>query len=63
MVYRIQVEDEQSKALYDNFVSTQISCTRTLIENNINTMKDHCGQMGGEYALSPSQREAVNHFN
>lgn len=62
-LYNHLMEDEQSKALYDNFVSTQISCTRTLIENNINTMKDHCGQMGGEYALSPSQREAVNHFN
>ncbi|GAB6151986.1 hypothetical protein JCM17380_07360 [Desulfosporosinus burensis] len=26
-------------------------------------MQVHCGQMGGEYPLSPSQREAVNHFN
>ncbi|WP_242974090.1 AAA family ATPase [Anaerocolumna aminovalerica] len=34
-----------------------------LIENDLSKMQVHCGQMNGEYPLSPSQREAVNHFN
>jgi superfamily I DNA and/or RNA helicase len=62
-LYNHLLEDEQPKALYDNFMSAQIAGTSPLIENNINTMQEHCGQMGGEYSLSPSQREAVNHFN
>lgn len=61
-LYNHLMEDEQPKPLYDNFVSTQIADTSSLIENSINIMKEHCGQMGGEYSLSPSQREAVNHF-
>lgn len=39
---------EPSKKLSD-----QLSCEK---------MKGHCGQMGGEYPLSPSQREALNCF-
>lgn len=31
--------------------------------NSIACMKDHQGQMGGEYPLSVSQRESVNHFH
>ena len=26
-------------------------------------MKKHVAQMGGDYSLSPSQRECLNHFN
>lgn len=33
------------------------------MENDFITMQTHYGQMNGEYPLSPSQREAVNHFN
>ncbi|RJQ40418.1 MAG: DNA helicase [Nitrospiraceae bacterium] len=62
-LYNHLLEDDQPKALYDNFMSTQMTNTNPLIENNLSTMQMHCGQMGGEYPLSPSQREAVNHFN
>lgn len=55
--------DDQPKALYNNFVSTKAADTIPLRENNVFSMQEHCGQMGGEYPLSPSQREAVNHFN
>lgn len=62
-LYNHLQEDVQNKALYKNFLSTQMTDTSPLIENNMLTMQSHCGQMNGAYALSPSQREAVNHFN
>lgn len=62
-LYNDLQKDEQFKALYDNFVSLQIPETSPLVQNTWAQMKAHCGQMGGEYPLSPSQREAVNHFN
>lgn len=62
-LYNHLQEDDQPKALYDNFLSTQIPDVMPLRENDIVTMQAHCGQMNGEYPLSPSQREAVNHFN
>lgn len=62
-LYNHLQEDNQPKALYDNFISTQITNTNPLIINDLLKMKEHCGQMGGEYPLSPSQREAVNHFS
>lgn len=62
-LYNHLQEDEQPKMLYNNFISTAITNTNVLIENDLSKMQVHCGQMGGEYPLSPSQREAVNHFN
>lgn len=62
-LYNHLKEDDQPKALYNNFISTQIENTSPLIKNDFTKMQIHCGQMGGEYPLSPSQREAVNHFN
>lgn len=62
-LYNHLQENDQPKALYDNFISTQIADVSPLIENNMSTMQSHCGQMNGEYTLSPSQREAVNHFD
>ncbi len=62
-LYNHLQEDNQPKTLYDSFISTQITKTNTLIKNDLSKMQIHCGQMGGEYPLSPSQREAVNHFN
>ncbi|MEL7624880.1 MAG: AAA domain-containing protein [Clostridiales bacterium] len=55
--------DNQPKALYDNFLSIQETEIKPLAANDVIQMQDHCGQMNGEYPLSPSQREAVNHFN
>lgn len=48
--------------LYYNFISTQEARNEELIENTFENMKSHKGQMNGEYPLSESQREAVNHF-
>lgn len=62
-LYNSLREDEYPKALYDNFMSTKIAETSPLIENSLSKMQTHSGQMNGEYPLSPSQREAVNHFN
>lgn len=49
--------------LYENFLNLDFKQTSPLIQNGIDEMKLHCGQMGGEYPLSPSQRESINHFN
>ncbi|MCG8538501.1 MAG: AAA domain-containing protein [Clostridia bacterium] len=62
-LYNHLQKDDQPKMLYNNFISTAITSTNALIENNLSRMQVHCGQMGGEYPLSLSQREAVNHFN
>ncbi len=62
-LYNHLQEDDQPKALYDNFISTQMANTSPLIENSLTKMQAHNGQMNGEYSLSPSQREAINHFN
>lgn len=62
-LYNHLLKDEQAKPLYDNFISTSITNTRPLIVNGLSTMQAHCGQMGGKYPLSSSQREAINHFN
>ncbi|ADL50605.1 AAA domain-containing protein [Clostridium cellulovorans] len=48
--------------LYENFVDLEFNKILPLIPNDITEMSKHCGQMGGEYPLSPSQRECINHF-
>lgn len=60
--YNHLLEDEETK-LYAKVTNGLIEpskklCNKLLYEN----MKYHCGQMGGEYSLSPSQREAVSCF-
>lgn len=62
-LYNHLQDDVHPNALYDNFISAQIASTSSLIKNDLSKMRVHCGQMGGEYPLSPSQRESVNHFN
>jgi len=62
-LYNHLLVDDQPKALYNNFISMDTTNIDPLVENNLSRMQVHCGQMGGEYPLSPSQREAVNHFN
>jgi len=56
-------ENNTSMPLYRQFTSTASIQTRAMIENNVKTMEQHVAQMGGEYSLSPSQREALNHLN
>lgn len=48
--------------LYEQFVALKPKATRALVEDSLATMQRHCGQMGGEYPLSASQREALNHL-
>lgn len=62
-LYNHLLDEDQPKMLYDNFMSTQKADVSPLIENDLSKMQVHSGQMNGEYPLSPSQREAVNHFN
>ncbi|QHI73488.1 AAA domain-containing protein [Aminipila terrae] len=62
-LYNHLQQDEQEKSLYNNFISTEETKVHKLIENECSKMQIHCGQMSGEHSLSPSQREAVNHFN
>ena len=50
-------------SLYDKITNGKIEPSKPLIKNtDISKMKAHVGQMGGAYPLSPSQREAMNHF-
>lgn len=49
--------------LYENFIELREAEDRDLLKNTIKNRKMHCGQMGGQYGLSPSQRESLNHFN
>lgn len=49
--------------LYQNFISLEFNKVKPLVNNNYTEMIKHSAQMGGEYPLSFSQRESVNHFN
>ncbi|WP_438496807.1 DEAD/DEAH box helicase [Paenibacillus sp. IHBB 3054] len=62
-LYNHLLEDPQAKPLYDTFTSTSEAISEPLIPHSISNMQLHAGQMGGEHPLSPSQREAINHYN
>lgn len=62
-LYDHLLQDNASHALYKNFVSLKQTDTEAPIENDTSIMTMHCGQMSGEYPLSSSQREVVNHFH
>jgi energy-coupling factor transporter ATP-binding protein EcfA2 len=62
-LYNHLQDNDQTAALYETFVSMNPETTVPLVQNDVNTMQVHCGQMGGGYPLSPSQREVMNHFN
>jgi energy-coupling factor transporter ATP-binding protein EcfA2 len=49
--------------LYQNFIKQEFTPLTPLISDNVSEMKKHVAQMGGDYSLSPSQRECLNHFN
>ena len=59
----IAAEKTECLPLYKQFTSTSSVTPRPVCENSLVLMKDHCGQMGGNYPLSPSQREALNHLS
>lgn len=58
----IVAEKTECLPLYKKFTSTNSATPRPLCENGLVFMKEHCGQMGGNYPLSPSQRESLNHL-
>ncbi|WP_195469431.1 AAA domain-containing protein [Clostridium sp. D43t1_170807_H7] len=56
--------NKKSKPLYEKFISPCIERPKELIPNDSYLkMLEHKGQMGGEYPLAESQREAINHFS
>lgn len=56
--------DNVENKLYTKLTSGEIEPARELIVNTrIDKMIKHVGQMGGEFSLSPSQREVINHFD
>lgn len=62
-LYNELLKNNENK-LYSKLTNGKIEPTKELFVNtNIDKMKKHVGQMGGEYSLSPSQREAINHFD
>lgn len=52
-----------SMPLYERFMSSTLTTQKAAVKNTINNMKQHSGQMGGEYPLSPSQRICINQLN
>ncbi|MFW5794782.1 MAG: AAA domain-containing protein, partial [Bacillota bacterium] len=62
-LYNDVINRDESLPLYENFLSLEAAKASKLVKNELSQMKDHCGQMGGEFPLSKSQREAVNHVN
>lgn len=62
-LYDELLDNYKESKLYENFIKLDYAPLEQLIQNNIEEMYNHCGQMGGEYPLSPSQRECVHHLN
>lgn len=61
-LYTDILENNEVLPLYEKFVSMKEEKTEELIENTFESMQLHKGQMNGEYPISKSQREALNHF-
>lgn len=55
--------NENALPLYENFMKKQLNKIEPLKKSDERLAKKHNGQMGGEYGLSPSQRECMIHFN
>lgn len=63
-LYNHLLKNKKENLLYSKLTNGKRESKKELIKNtDIQKMIEHLGQMGGEYVLSPSQREAVNHFN
>ncbi len=57
------LSENRENALYQKVTSGEEEPLKALIDiNSIDALKKHVGQMNGEYSLSPSQRNAMNHF-
>lgn len=63
-LYKDIIKTSISLPLYQKITQLSQEAPRPLIDNNdIKMMKNHCGQMNGDYPMSPSQRESLNHYN
>lgn len=55
-------EDTPINRLYQTIIDMPPKAERSLIGNSLEQMLRHSGQMNENHQLSPSQREAMNHF-
>lgn len=62
-LYNHLLADHQPKPLFESFLSARAADSSPLVENGLPQMQAHCGQMNGQYPLSPSQREVIHHIN
>ena len=59
-----ELQNQEENKLYAKLTNGKAEPKKQLISNDdVNKMMQHAGQMNGQYPLSPSQREAINHFN
>lgn len=59
-----ELQNQEENKLYAKLTNGKTEPKKQLISNDdVNKMMQHAGQMNGQYPLSPSQREAINHFN
>lgn len=61
-LYGELLDNPVPKPLYEKFLSGEPRLLQRVSNECPRKMKEHAGQMNGEYPLSPSQREALNHF-
>ncbi|WP_281974624.1 AAA domain-containing protein [Halobacillus litoralis] len=61
-LYENLLKKKEHPKLYENLIRTTPEDNKPLLLNSLGNMNLHTGQMGGEYPLSESQREGVNHF-
>lgn len=58
------LREQPENKLYQKLTNGKREPEKELVSKlDLDKMLQHAGQMNGEYPLSPSQREAVNHFN
>lgn len=60
--YALQ-EDQGYSPLYQTLLSMTPKAESNPVANELPQIFKHSGQMNGSYPLSPSQREAINHFS
>lgn len=61
-LYHELVDDTSPKPLYEKLLSGEPTVRALLPPDALESMETHAGQMNNRYPLSPSQREALDHF-
>lgn len=62
-LYDHLIAQNDALPLYEKLIALWEEPAADPIEETLATMKRHCGQMGGEYPVSPSQRECIRHMH